>query len=133
MRTFDRETWLRAQREWDDGDFSYVWAEPRRIATNRGFILPPRGTRHDDRDADPPSQRAIIYRALEDNRTRVLAIIRQSRSWGDVVDRIIGMEARLAEEADDEMRDDAWRRKDEQGPRESTLTIKHILDRIGDS
>lgn len=133
MRTFDRDTYLRAQREWDEGRFGWRWAEVRRVAASRGYILPPRGTVHDDRDADPPSQRAIIFRALEENPTVTRNIIAKSSSWGEVVDRIIGLEKRLAEDADELGRDDAWRRKDEPTGRESTMAIKAILQRIGDS
>ncbi len=133
MRTFDRDTYLRAQHEWDDGRFGWRWAEVRRIAASRGFILPPKGTVHDDRDADPPSQRAIIFRALEENPTAVRNIVARSSSWGEVVDRIIGLEARLATDADELMRDDAWSRKDEPTPRSSLVSLHDIIQRIADS
>lgn len=131
MRTFDRATWLRSQEEWKS--FGWEWQAVRRIAAERGFILPPNGTKHDDRDADPPSQRAIIYRALVDNQTGTEAIVRRSHSWGQVVDGIIGMERRLAETADELDRDTAWSRKDEPDGRQSTSSLKAILNRIGDS
>jgi hypothetical protein len=133
MRTFDRDTFLRAQAMWDDGDFGYRWTTIRRIAADRGFIFPPNGTVHDDRDADPPSQRAIVYGALSDNPTTTEAIVRRSRSWGEVVDGIIGLEKRLAEDADELERDTAWNRKDEPTGREATSALKSILNRIGDS
>ena len=133
MRTFDRDTYLRAQREWADGEFGWRWYAIRRIAADRGFILPPHGTVHDDRDADPPSQRAIIFRALEDNPTNVEGIVRRSRSWADVVDGIIGLEKRLAEDADDLARDTAWSRKDEPTGRQAAMSIRDIFQRILDS
>lgn len=133
MRTFDRETFLRAQREWSEGRFGWEWEPVRRIAADRGFILPPHGTVHDDRDAENPSQRAIIYRALAENPIATEAIVRRAHSWSQVVDGIIGLEKRLAEDADELDRDITWRRKDEIGPRDATLTLKAILNRIGDS
>lgn len=133
MRTFDRDTFLRAQAMWDDGSFGWRWQTIRRIAAARGFIFPPNGTQHDDRDADPPSQRAIIYRALHDNPTNVEVIVRRSTSWGQVVDGIIGLERRMADEADEADRDDAWSRKDEPTGRQAASSLKAILNRIGDS
>ncbi len=46
------------------------------------------------------------------------------------MDRIIGMEASLAEGATERERDDAWERKDELTPRDATLVLKSILQRI---
>lgn len=128
MRTFDRDTFLRAQSMWEG--FGYRWQAIRRIAAARGFIFPPNGTEHDDRDANPPSQRAIIYRALVDNPTRLEVIVRRSNSWGEVVDGIIGLERRLGDEADELDRDTAWSRKDEPTHRQAVSSIADILGRI---
>lgn len=133
MKTYDRAAFLKARDQWERGRFSWRWQGIRRIAAERGFIFPPEGSVHDDRDADPPSQRAIIYSALEDNPTRVEAIVRRSNSWYEVVNGIIGMEARLAAEADERERDDRWERKDEPEPRAATLALGNIIRRIGDS
>lgn len=133
MRTFDRDTFLRAQALWDDGSFGWRWQSIRRIAAARGFIFPPNGTRHDDRDASPPSQRAIVYRALAENPTQLEVIVRRSSSWGEVVDGIIGLERRMADETDEADRDMAWQRKNEPTGRQATSALKDILTRIGDS
>lgn len=133
MRTFDRDTFLRARDLWETGDFGWRWQAVRKIAAERGYIFPPNGTIHDDRDAEPPSQRAIVFRALLDNPTYLERIVRRSSSWGEVVDGVIGMEKRLADDADDLQRDTAWERKDEPSGREATFSLKQILTRIGDS
>jgi len=133
MRTFDRDTFLRATAMWDDGEYGWRWQSIRRIAASRGVIFPPNGTEHDDRDANPPSQRAIVYRALYENPSHVEVIVRRSSSWGEVVDGIIGLEKRLGEDADEADRDDAWQRKDEPTGRQAASSLKAILNRIGDS
>ena len=133
MRTFDRDTFLRATSLWESGDFGYRWQSIRRIAAARGFIFPPNGTVNDDRDASPPSQRAIVYRALMDNPTNLERIVQRSSSWGEVVDGVIGLERRLGDEADEADRDDAWSRKDEPTGRQAASSLKAILTRIGDS
>ncbi len=118
---------------WESGEFGWEWQGIRRIAAARGFIFPPNGTVHDDRDADPPSQRAIVYRALVDNHLAVEVIVRRSSSWGGVVDGVIGLERRLADNADELERDTAWERKDEPTGRQAASSLKAILNRIGDS
>ncbi len=133
MRTYSRDAWLEAQALWDDGEYGYRWGTVRKLAKDRGFIYPPTGTIHDSREADNPSQRAIIYHALEDNPGNVEAIVRRSRSWSQVVDGIFGLEAQLAAGVAERERDEAWQRKDEPDGREATMTLKAIFDRIGDS
>ena len=133
MRTYSRDAWLEAMALWDDGEYGYRWGTVRKLAKDRGFIYPPAGTIHDSRDSDNPSQRAIIYHALEDNPGNVEAIVRRSRSWSQVVDGIFGLEAQLAAGVAERERDEAWQRKDEPDGREATMTLKAIFDRIGDS
>lgn len=133
MKTYSRSDWQAAQAAWDDGEFSYRWQSIRRIAAERGFIYPPSGSFHDDRETSNPSQRAIVWRALEDNPTRLEAIVRRSRSWHEVVDGIVGLEARLRLDADDDDRAQAWERRDDPTEREATQALATIMRRIGDS
>jgi hypothetical protein len=133
MRTYRREDWVASQQAWDDGEFGYRWQAIRRLAADRGFIYPPSGTIHDDREVESPSQRAIVWRALEDNPGEVERIVRRSRSWHDVVDGIIGLEARLRVDADDETQVDDWEREQLPDHRESVMALSSILKRIGDS
>lgn len=128
MRTFSRADWQAAQAEW--ADFGPRWTTVRRVAAERGFIYPPSGSPHDDRDAEQPSQRAIVYRALEDNPAELLAIIRRSSSWSGVVDRIIGMEQRLRADADYRERDAQWERDEAPQHREAVMSMAAILERL---
>jgi hypothetical protein len=133
MRTYSRSDWQAANLEWDEGDFSHRWQGIRRIAAERGFIYPPAGSAHDDRDAESPSQRAIVWRALEDNPAELERIVRRSRSWSQVVDGIIGMETRKRLDADDADALRRWEDGEEPDHREAVQTIAAILDRIDQS
>lgn len=136
MRTFRSTDWRSAQQAWADGEFGYQWQKYRAIAAERGFIFPPAGTRHDDRDVESPSQRAIVWRAIEDNPTELERIVRRSSSWSQVVDGIIGLEARLREDADEADRIAAWERAnddDRVGHEDSVKALGAIMQRIDDS
>src|SRR5688572_28185784 len=133
MRTYDRDTFLAARAEWEAGDFGWQWQSIRRIAADRGFLYPPQGSKHDDRDMEPPSHRAVIWRALQDNPSNLEAIVRRSRSWKEVVDYIYGLESRLRYDADELARNDRWERQDEPQHREAAMTIGDILERIATS
>lgn len=132
-RTYSREAFLEAKHLWESGEFGWQWNRIRRMAAERGYIYPPTGSRHDDREGEAPTQRAIVWRALEDNPRKLEAIVGRARSWSEVVDQIIGLEVRLARDAYDGERDLAWARKDELDGRQATLALKAILTRIGDS
>lgn len=106
MRTFDRDTYRQATALWES--FGPEWDAVRILAANNGYIFPPTGTAHDDRDAAKPSQRAIVWRALEDNPRQLAAIVGRCRSWSEVVDRIIGMEDRLRAELGLAEQDREW-------------------------
>lgn len=133
MRTYSRSDWHASQQAWDDGDFGYRWQAIRRLAADRGFIYPPSGSVHDDREAESPSQRAIVWRALEDNPRELERIVRRSHSWSQVVDGIIGLETRLRLDADDDEMAQKWERRDEPTEREAVQAIARVLKRIGDS
>jgi hypothetical protein len=130
MKTYDRDTFLRARRLWDEGEFGWQWQAIRRQAAERGFIFPPNGTIHDDREAENPSQRAVVWRALQDNPTRLTTIVSRSRSWNDVVRMVIGMEDTLRVDADELARDEAWSRRDDPDHREAITSLARILERI---
>jgi len=130
-RTFSRDDFFRAKREWED--FGSDWWPFKRLAADRGFIFPPTGTKHDDRDAESPSQRAIVWRAIEDQPTELRRIISRSWSWSQVVDQIIGLETRLRMDADDRARDEEWDREHRADHRQSVMALKAIINRISDS
>lgn len=130
MRTYSRETFLAAKAAWDDGDFGWQWQPIRRIAAERGFLYPPSGSKHDDREVESPSQRAIVWRALEDNPSQLAKIVGRSRSWSDVVDQVIGLEATLRVDLTERDRDIAWEKASDPDHRESVMSLAAILERI---
>lgn len=96
MTTFSREAWQEAEQAWTDGEFGDAWEAFRIEARTRGFIYPPTGTKWDSWEDDDPSQRAVLWRAIEETPRLLLTCIRRSRSWHDVV--------RLLTAARDELR-----------------------------
>ena len=129
-RTFSREHWDAAQQAWRDGEFSGEWRQYRHQAAMRGMIYPPEGTRWDSWEDDEPSERAIIIRAIRETPVLTADAIGHSRSWAEVVARVV-------------RRRDAWRvdleeatrhHVDEQPThRESVSALKSILQRIWNS
>ena len=130
-RTYSREEWFRAKEAWED--FGWQWQAIRRLAADRGFIFPPKGSRHDDRDSVNPSPRAIIWRALEDNPRELQKIVARSNSWSEVVGGIIGLEHRLREDADDLDRDNAYDKALRPTPRGALIHLGDFMRKISDS
>jgi hypothetical protein len=133
VKTFSRATFLEAKAAWDDGDFGWQWQHYRRLAADRGFIFPPAGTKHDDRDVDSPSQRAIIWAAIDENPTELERIIRRSWSWSQVVDQIFGLEARLVDDANESQHDAKWEKDNRPTHREAAMSLGAVLRRLADS
>jgi hypothetical protein len=131
MRTYSRQAFEEARELWKD--YGWQWNRVRELAASRGFIYPPSGSRHDDRDAAEPSQRAIIWRALEEQPTELYAIVGRSSSWFDVTDRIIGLEARLREDANYSEKDAALSKDEQPNEHESLQSLASIVGRIADS
>lgn len=133
MRTYSRETWEDAQRVWTEGEYGDEWALVRSVAAHRGMIYPPSGTRWDSWEDPNPSQRAIIYRALQDTPKTLHEAVRQSWSWAEVVHRILRDLEDRREGVQLAEKDDRWERKGEPDGREATVSLKRILDRISES
>ncbi len=133
MRTFSREHFEKSREAWRTGEFGEEWRPFREQAAQRGMIYPPEGTRHDDRDVENPSQRAIIYETLRDNPGLLRQAIARSHSWHGVVDYLIGRIDALREDADLREREAAWEKGGEPNPRQATRRIGEILERIADS
>lgn len=133
-RTYSRARFLEARRAWADGEFGPEWRWVYRIAVQRGFIFPPNGTRHDNRDAAEPSQRAVIYAAMEENPTELRRILEASSSWSQVIDRIFGMERTLVDDANLRDKDIAWDNAQERPTRrDALLSVGAILGQIAAS
>jgi len=99
-RTFSREQFEASRSAWEAGDFSAEWKPWRHLAAmEAGIIFPPDGTAWDSWDDDSPSQRAILIRAIRETPDALRSAIRSPgvRSWGDVIERVIGHRIRLAE------------------------------------
>lgn len=133
MRTYSREAFLEARRAWAEGDFGSEWQFYRQLAADRGFIYPPEGTKWDSCEDEEPSQRAIVYRAIADTPRALTEIIGQSHSWHDVVRKLMADVDRRREDADLEERQVAWDHREDPTPREATLSLKQILNRIAES
>lgn len=134
MRTYSKASFDEASDLWRQGDFSDEWKPYRHRAAMRGFIYPPDGTKWDSWGDDEPSQRAVLVRAIRETPILLNAAIDRSRSWGEVYAYVIGHlneDRGLIEAAD---RETARRRLEiEPDQREATMTLKSIMNRIGDS
>lgn len=88
--TYTRETWLAASAAWHEGEFEEdAWRAVRVAAAQRGMLYPPSGSRHDDTDAARPSQRAIVWLALDWTPGELLLVIGRSSTWSQVVDGLM--------------------------------------------
>lgn len=127
-RTFSRDDWVAAKETWHG--FGPAWNGLRQRAALVGMIFAPSGTEYDDREAESPSQRAIVWRALNDNPAALYAIVGRSRSWSDVVDRIFGLEARLREDAGLSEKDAAFDKDREPGRHDGPSTFAALVERV---
>lgn len=130
MKTYDRDTYRRIQEAWRS--FGPKWQPVRLLVAELGYPFPPAGEATDDRE-DNPSQRAIVWRALDFRPAETLAIIRRCRSWSAVIAAIVASEDNLHVDAALNEREAAWDRRDDPNPIEATMTVRGILERIGQS
>lgn len=131
MKTYDQATYRAARRAWAEGDFRDPrWRDVYRLAADRGYIYPPTGTVHDDRDAEQPSQRAIVYAALCDTPDALRRIMARSSSWSQVVAQLIAHVDGLREDADLAEADAGWEREHRPTKRQATETVGAILGRL---
>lgn len=131
MRTYSRADFLAAREAW--ADFSPEWLFYQQIAADRGMLYPPSGSKWDSWEDAEPSQRAIIFRAIEDTPRALTDVIRQSRSWHEVVRKLMADLERRREDADYAEKDAEWGRQDEPTPRQAVQAVADILGRIKDS
>jgi hypothetical protein len=133
--TVSRETWLAASAAWQAGEFDEAtWRDVRKAAAERGMLFPPAGTRHDDIGDAHPSQRIIVYRAIDSTPERLMAAIGRARSWSDVVNELIRAsntdrtEAELADIADEQRREAARFTERQAAPQR----LADIMRRLGE-
>lgn len=133
MRTFSRDQWTEAQALWNDGHFSEEWKPFRHAAAMRGMLYPPAGDQFDSWEDDEPSQRAMLIRAIRETPSLLTAAIGHSKSWGEVVAYVLRRRDEWRDELAEHERDQTRHQDNVRDNRESTLSLKAILNRIGDS
>lgn len=125
MKTYSRSDWDAAQEAWLD--FSPEWRKVRHQAAMRGILFPPSGTKWDSWEDDDPSQRAILIRAIRETPKLLASCVARSRSWPEVIGRLVAARDDWRAELALEDR----RRVDEQPThREAVSSIASILERI---
>lgn len=132
MRTFNRESFLEARQLWGSGHFDGRWEQYRQQAAERGFIYPPSGSRYDSWEDDEPSQRAVVWQAIVDTPLLLEQAIARSRSWSDVVAKLLYERQVMRDEMRLRERDEEWERST--APRRGVPEpIQAILRRLADS
>lgn len=132
-RTFSREAFLHSQQLWKDGGFGPEWAFYRQRAADRGFIFPPTGSKYDSIEDDQPTQRAVVYRALDETPELLVRAISLARSWSNVVAVLLQGRDGMREDADLREKDIVWNRRDELQPRQALERLDSIFRKIKDS
>jgi len=89
VRTYSGADLEAARAAWDAGEFSDEWTPFRELAASRGILYPPSGSKWDSWEDSLPSQRAILVRAIRDTPQLLGACIGSSRSWSEVVSRLL--------------------------------------------
>lgn len=131
MRSFGREHWQAAQAAWSEGEFSAEWAPYRAAAAERGFIYPPDGSKWDSWGDDSPSQRAVLIQAIRERPLALMAIVRRSRSWAEVIGALVAENEFLRELTLEEEREAAATRR-QHGHREAVKALKSIVDHLAE-
>lgn len=115
---------------WDAGGFSDEWKPWRRMAATRaGILFPPDGTAQDSWDDDSPSQRAILIRAIRETPQLLRRSIEAPgvRTWGDVINRLLGGRDAMRDELDRAEELEARRRSGEPSRTEAAEALRSIL------
>lgn len=130
-RTYVRAVYVAARKAWAEGDFRDPrWHAIYRLSAECGYIYPPIGTVHDDRDDETPSQRAIVYAAMCDQPDELERIMRRSRSWSGVIAQLISHVDRLREDATRGQDDVDWAARDLPTKRVAAESVGAILRRL---
>ena len=128
-RTFSSTHWDAALDAWKEGAFSDEWKKYRHEAAMNGVIYPPTGSALDSWDDDNPSERAMLIRAIRETPTLLHRAIAARKSWAGIVAYII-------RERDDWRAEQARSERivsDEPDPREATVALRRIIERIRES
>jgi len=90
MKTYAPDDLVRSRIEWARGEFGPEWTPFREAAAERGFVFPPDGDATDTAEDPMPSQRAIVWREIDERPAALLEAIGRSHSWAEVVAIVIG-------------------------------------------
>lgn len=131
-RTYSRDDWYRAKDAWTTFP-GPRWAQARQAASS-WTIFPPSEEGQDWRDAPHPSQRVIVWFALENRTGETIAMIQRSSSWSGVIDRIFASEGRIRSAITwDEETAELERRHERQNHRGAMRSIGEIIAQWKDS
>jgi len=129
VRSYDRKTYLAARKAWAEGEFGPEWHDIYRLAAENGYIYPPSGTKWDDVE-DDPSQRAIVYQAIQDNPSELRRIMARSHSWNEVVRNVIAYRGVLRDQADLHEMDADWEKRQRDSREHDAETLAAIMRRV---
>ena len=130
MRTYRREDLTASRRAWDEGDFGPEWRPYRELAGHNGLLYPPSGTKWDSWEDERPSQRALLFRALVDTPRLLRGALIGSRTWSQVLTKLLLDRDALRARADQIGRVTSDERAPEPTRRAAFETIRQILRRI---
>lgn len=127
VRTYSRADLEAAHAAWDAGEFSDEWTSFRELAASRGILYPPNGTKWDSWEDDAPSQRAILWRAIDETPELLRRCIARSRSWQEVVAHLTGERDAWRRRLDAEAHGDEQRERAERvGPEEASAILRRL-------
>lgn len=132
-RTFSREAFVHSQNQWREGEFGGEWLFYRQLAADRGFIFPPNGTKDDSIEDEKPSQRAMIWRAIDETPQMLVDAIRASRSWTEVIAKLMARRDAMRDDLDLRERQIKWDNQDHPTARQAMVHLSDILTKIKDS
>lgn len=132
-RRLTKEQYDASVRSWDAGKpWSGEWKRWRHMAAmEAGIVMAPTGDPYDSWDADMPSERAMLIRAIRETPTALAAAIRSPRvhSWAAVIAILTrGRDERYAEDAMETAHRQRWA---ETRPDEARRTLERIGSLIG--
>lgn len=127
VRTFSREDVQAANAAWVEGGFDPRWQAFRELASGRGILYPPSGTKWDRWEDDAPSQRAILWRAIDETPELLRRCILRSRSWQEVVAHLTGERDAWRRRLDADAHADEQRERGERvGPEEAKAILRRL-------
>jgi hypothetical protein len=132
-RTVTKQQLDESRAAWKAGEFSDEWKPWRHLAAMQaGIIDPPEGTKWDSWADDSPSQRAMLIRAIRETPDDLRhAIVTATRpTWYAVLEGLLRVRDRQAEDVDDREREAAYQRRRGPTPEEATVAWSRLRDML---